>query len=141
MANTSEVALKPGAIKEDIPRGVAHIGAFISFICPKTGGGVKQADIHVMRGNFSPFLEFLLHIVEFGGGFLSLVMPMFQAFQKCVSWVPIDGESGRATMGSEVPQADFQVNFCCKTSYLCCSLLAMFWPPFGSFLHFFAYFW
>ena len=34
MANTSAVALgtKPGAIKQDIPRGAANVGAFISYI-------------------------------------------------------------------------------------------------------------
>ena len=36
------------------------------------GGGVKQADIHVLRDNCSPYLEFRLHVVEFDGSFFPL---------------------------------------------------------------------
>ena len=37
-----------------------------------TRGGFKQADIHLLRNNFSPVLEFLLHIVEFDCNIFSL---------------------------------------------------------------------
>ena len=35
--------------------------AIVKCVCPETMGGVvKQANIHVLRENFSPLLEFLL---------------------------------------------------------------------------------
>ena len=48
MANTSTVALgtKPGAIKQDIPRGAANVGASISYI-----HGVHTPVLHMKSQN------------------------------------------------------------------------------------------
>ena len=31
---------------------------------PEGGGGVKQADVHILRDTFAPSQEFLSHVVE-----------------------------------------------------------------------------